>query len=82
MPIAGGKFHPVRKLNPKPDKGLNMWSEHYPYEAASTNIGADASQRRSPRSVSNTRLPGLFEAEILAASHQHASVIENTDWPS
>ena len=22
-------------------KGLNMWSEHYPYEAASTNIGAD-----------------------------------------
>ena len=23
-------------------KGLNMWSEHYPYEAASTNIGADA----------------------------------------
>jgi len=23
-------------------KGLNMWSEHYPYEAASTNIGAEA----------------------------------------
>lgn len=23
-------------------KCLNMWSEHYPYEAASTNIGADA----------------------------------------
>jgi hypothetical protein len=23
-------------------KGLNMWSEHYPYEAASTNVGADA----------------------------------------
>jgi hypothetical protein len=23
-------------------KGLNMGSEHYPYEAASTDIGADA----------------------------------------
>ena len=22
-------------------KGLNMWSEHYPYDAASTNIGAE-----------------------------------------
>jgi hypothetical protein len=28
------------KLQLARDKGLNMWSEHYPYEAASTNIGA------------------------------------------
>ncbi len=30
------------KLQMARAKGLNMWSEHYPYEAASTNVGADA----------------------------------------